>query len=103
MTHLFILRRYQAAIKTWILNYDSISDNDKYKNIIGIFEFWMIPGFDADTENRIKKHIIKYVNQWYFIGATLDIAITQFKIPDILKKATGKFVPWSEANKWYFC
>ena len=32
----------------------------------------------------------------------LNIAISHFKIPDILKKATGKFLPWSEANKWYF-
>ena len=85
------------------MNYDSISDNDKYKYIIWIFRFWTIPGFDEDAENRIKKHIIKYVNQWYFIGATLDIAITTFKTHNILKKATGKFVPWSEANKWYFC
>ena len=93
---------YQKKISSWIVYFDSFSDDDKYKVIIGIFNFWMIPGFDEDAANRIKKHIIKYVHQWYFIGVTLDIAITNYKIRDILKKATGKFVPWSEANKWYF-
>ena len=100
-THSHILLRYQHNIDTWISYYDTFSDDEKYKTIISTFDFWEIPGFDTDAENRIKKYVIKYVNQWYFIGETLEIGLgSSFKTPDILKKATGKFVPWS---KWYVC
>ena len=68
-----------------------------------MFRFWGIPGFDEEAENKIKKNIMKYVNQWYFIGSTQLIVGRTYKIPDILKQARGKFVPWSEAKRWYFC
>ena len=43
----------------------------------------------------------KFVNQWYFIKITEDIVRKGFGINDALKMARGKFVPWSEVNKWY--
>ena len=74
----------------------------RFKAIIQMFLFWDIPGFDEEAEYKIKKHIMKYVNQWYFIGSTQYIVGRTYKVPDILKRARGKFVPWSEAKRWYF-
>ena len=82
-----ITNRKIDSLRTFIV---SKSSDYKYKSIISAFRFQIIPGFDKDAENRITKYIIKYVNQWYFIGSTLDIAISQFKTPDILKERYRK-------------
>ena len=55
---------------------------------------------DMETIEKIKRQI-KFVNQWYFIAITTTIVSQRLEKSDILKKATGKFVPWSEAKKWY--
>ena len=41
------------------------------------------------------------MNQWVFIEATQRIVISGLQHANILKMAKGKFVPWSEAEKWY--
>ena len=43
---------------------------------------------------------IKFENQFWFIEKTRKIAGKAFGEPDILKMARGKFIPWSEADKW---
>ena len=85
-TRSYILPDYQKKIdslRTFIVSKSSDYEYIRY-SIISAFRFRIIPGFDKDAENRIKKYIIKYVIQWYFIGSTLDIAISQFKTPDLL-------------------
>ena len=46
--------------------------------------------------------LVKYIDQWAFLGLTRNIITQVLERPIILKKAKGKFVPWSEAQKWYF-
>ena len=54
-----------------------------------------------DTYKEFQK-LIKYLDQWYFIEKTWEFVGKVFERPTILKKAKGKFGPWSEAAKWYF-
>ena len=44
--------------------------------------------------------LVKYLDQWYFMAKTVSLVGTVYERPTILKKANGKFVPWSEAEKW---
>ena len=43
---------------------------------------------------------IEFVDQWLFIGQTIQLANQQMPTPHILRRATGKFLPWSECEKF---
>ena len=57
-------------------------------------------GLDKKTIGKIRKRM-KFVNQWFFIAMTRQIVKGDLEHANILKMATGKFVPWSQAKKWY--
>ena len=83
-----------------------ISDWPKIVSTWDWFKFgrgylWVISNLDSDTQKKVKKIIsAQFINQWYFMGLTKDKVSTTYETPPILKQATGKFLPWSDANKW---
>ena len=91
-----ILREYVYKIKRW-KDYGP-RDRKLHKGTR-----WLTSKFFGLEEEEIKKirSKIKFVNQWLFIEVTKDIVITGLGQTNKLKMAEGKFVPWSEARKWY--
>ena len=95
-TQKHILPAYVEHINNW-KNLTSVPNEEKLERGTG----WLLyAGLDRETFELIRKQF-KFVNQWFFISITKHIVREGFGLPDTLKMARGKFVPWSEAQKWY--
>ena len=55
---------------------------------------WVIKLLDPDSQKIIKYLVAKFLNQWYFMGLSKEIASFAYELSPILKQATGKFLPW---------
>ena len=98
MTRDRILPAYVRKINNWT---NLVADPDDIKYDSGYL--WLIKLLDPDSQKMMKKYAGKFLNQWYFMGLTKEIASYAYELSPILKQATGKFLPWSDAVKWYYC
>ena len=95
-THKRILEIYAEYINKWKALFYIPVDEKLNKGT-----YWL-KYLDLKKEEVVKiRSKIKFVNQWVFIEATERIVISGLQHANILKMAKGKFVPWSEAEKWY--
>ena len=54
-----------------------------------------------EYEKGLIENSIKFVDQWLFIGKNLNfVRIASMQLPHILRRARGKFLPWSECDKF---
>ena len=95
-----LLKKYGEKIIEW-----RVILADKRKNKILMATHWL--GWEAFGLNKTEiskiRSTIKFPYILTFIDRTADIVTTGIGQSMILKKAKGKFVPWSEAKKeWYF-
>ena len=53
--------------------------------------------------NKQFQKLLRYIDQWFFIGKTKEIVGMVFGQTGKMKRARGKFISWSspKAQKWY--
>ena len=96
-TRQVILPQYGRSINNWP-RIKKLSKEKKQSE--GLFSVMEYRGEDINIEFQ---KLVKYLDQWYFMAKTVSLVGTVYERPTILKKAKGKFVPWSEADEWYVC
>ena len=91
-----ILPRYAKPINNWA---NIVKKPFREKLEGGLLKYFELFGLRRKQLEKISSSI-KFVNQFWFIEKTRKIAGYGIENSDILKMARGKFIPWSEANKW---
>jgi len=95
VTHELILKKYAEVVNEWT----KIKSEPVYKKLFIGTDWLSMLNLEMEEILKIRRKI-KFVNQWLFIRLTFDIVKTGVQHASKLKMARGKFVPWSEANKW---
>ena len=95
-----VLLQYAEAIEKTMAVEKGVDQLEKLENgYIGI----ILTMVHAKISNSSRAEIlgfVKYVDQWFFIEETSRFTTVGVHHHSILKKARGKFLPWSDAESW---